>query len=301
MCKLILPSWNSNEPCFFPWERHRAKNYIYTYIYIYIHSKTNLRIDTAYSLRIHTWLWGPCIPLSRSCTLVTSPQGHPPFFAGKCSNPSAASNHDSKMSQNEGPMEWIRNGTILDGSVVGCSWMNQMLEKSMYRRCRGFCWDHVCRSLHSIQFDQTCFILTPSHLSVEKLCCKYPGKWWTQKDIAGNDCSQLNANNCFFLFSLSLSLLSLHICVYESSYIYLTCSVYVYILYPKNPEKTFCDVFLQKHHNIIVFQARFVDLHTTYQAQKHTGDEISLSTAGHTSASAPSTSTSMQTSPDTLQ
>lgn len=51
--------------------------------------------------------------------------------------------------------------------------------------------------------------------------------------------------------------------------------------------RTFCDVFLQKHHNIIVFQARFVDLNTTYQAQKHTGDEISLSTAGYTSASAP--------------
>ena len=59
--KLILPSWNSNEPCFFfhgkNMEKHRKNNYLY----IYIHSKTNLRIDTANSLRIHTWLWGPCI------------------------------------------------------------------------------------------------------------------------------------------------------------------------------------------------------------------------------------------------
>ena len=125
-----------------------------------------------------------------------------------------------------------------------------------------------------------------------KLCCKYPGKWWTQKDIAGNDCSQLNANNCFFLFSLSLSL-SHFIYVCMNHLIYILHAVCMYISYiQKILKKLFVMSFLQKHHNIIVFQARFVDLHTTYQAQKHTGDEISLSTAGHTSASAPSTSTS---------
>ena len=118
-----------------------------------------------------------------------------------------------------------------------------------------------------------------------------------KKSIAGNDCSQLNANNCFFLFSLSLLTSYMFVWII----LYLICGVYVYILYPKKHKYTFCDVFLQKHHNIIVFQARSVDLNTTYQAQQHTGDEISLSTAGYTSASAPWTSTSMQTSPDTLQ
>lgn len=51
---------------------------------------------------------------------------------------------------------------------------------------------------------------------------------------------------------------------------------------------------VSSYRNCIVFQARFVDLNTPYQAQKHTGDEISLSTAGYTSALW--TSTSIQTS-----
>lgn len=221
MCKLILPSWNSNEPCFFFHGKNIEQKTIYIHMYIYTQQNKSPDWHGIFTENPHLTL-RTLYPLARSCTLVTSPQGHPPFLAGKCSNPSAASNHDSKMSQNEGPMEWIRNGTILDG-FVGCWWMNQMLEKSMYRRCSGFCWDHVCRSLHSIQFDPTCFILTPSHLSVEKLCCRYPGKWWTQKRIAGNDSSQLNVNKCFFLLSLSLSLFSIYVCM--NHLIYLICGV----------------------------------------------------------------------------